>query len=99
MTLIRVEYRDRSSSVWKTHAVSGLMLPAASLPSATSLLSEVPASNADPIVVQVENVPGRLPPSGYLRVSAYTDATSPAESNRTTNYKFDWGIVLTEIRP
>ncbi|MXZ54303.1 MAG: S-layer homology domain-containing protein [Acidimicrobiaceae bacterium] len=99
VTLIRVEYRDRSSNVWKTHAVSSLVLTASggTLPSTTSLLSELPATGS--IEVQVEDVPGRLPPSGFLRVSAYTDATSPDGTNRTTRYNFDWGIVLTEIRP
>ena len=52
-------------------------------------------------------MPGRLPLSGSLRVSAYmADNTinrgnnapcdTDADDDRTTNYAFDWGLVLTE---
>ena len=115
VTLIRVEYRDRNSSVWKTHAVSQLQLTGANtssdmtqLPAAGYLVSTTPASAGTPIIV--EDVPGRLPLSGSLRVSAYmADNTidrggnnapcdTDADHDRTTKYAFDWGLVLTEKR-
>ena len=116
--LIQVEYRDRSSSVWKTHAVSELRLPltgtgtantsgnTTNLPAEGFLVSTTPASAGTLVIV--EDVPGRLPPSGSLRVSAYmADNTidrggnnapcdTDADHDRTTNYAFDWGLVLTE---
>ena len=115
VTLIRVEYRDRNSSVWKTHAVSQLQLTGpnvsgdtTNLPAAGYLVSTTPASAGTPIVV--EDVPGRLPLSGFLRVSAYmADNTidrggnqapcdTDVDPDRTTKYAFDWGLVLTEKR-
>ena len=111
--LIQVEYRDRSSSAWKTHAVSELKLEEANtgsdttnLPAAGYLVSTTPASAGSLVIV--EDVPGRLPVSGSLRVSAYmADNTidrggnnAPCDTDsgpdRTTNYAFDWGLVLTE---
>lgn len=111
--LIRVEYRDRSSSVWRTHAVSELVLEGANttadttnLPAAGFLVSTTPASAGS--LVMVEDVPGRLPLFGSLRVSAYmADNTidrggnnapcdTDGDDDRTTNYAFDWGLVLTE---
>ena len=113
--LIQVEYRDRSSSVWKTHAVSALQLDGPNtttdtthLPSADSLVSTTPASAGTPVIV--EDVPGRLPLSGSLRVSAYMDdntirrsgnntpCDTDGDNDRTTRYAFDWGLVLTEKR-
>ena len=115
VTLIQVEYRDRSSSVWKTHAVSALLLVDANssgdtdnLPAAGFLVSTTPAGGGHEVIV--EDVPGRFPPSGSLRVSAYmADNTinrgrSPGicdtdeDPDRTTHYVFDWGLVLTEKR-
>ena len=115
VTRIQVEYRDRSSSVWKTHAVSALLLEGANssddtdnLPAAGLLVSTTPDVGVHEVIV--EDVPGRLPPSGSLRVSAYmADNTidrgrSPgtcdtdADPDRTTHYVFDWGLVLTEKR-
>ena len=115
VTLIQVEYRDRSSSVWKTHAVSALRLEGANaagdtdnLPAADYLVSTTPDVGVHEVIV--EDVPGRLPPSGSLRVSAYmADNTidrgrSPGtcdtdeDLDRTTQYVFDWGLVLTEKR-
>ena len=116
--LIQVEYRDRSSSAWKTHAVSELRLPMTgtgtanssgdtdNLPAAGFLVSTTPTSAGSLVIV--EDVPGRLPPSGSLRVSAYmADNTidrggnnapcdTDSDHDRTTNYAFDWGLVLTE---
>ena len=111
--LIQVEYRDRSSSVWKTYAVSALQLDGPNtttdtthLPSADSLVSTTPASAGTPVIV--EDVPGRLPLSGSLRVSAYmadnaikrsgnnTPCDTDTDDDRTTRYAFDWGLVLTE---
>ena len=113
VVLIQVEYRDRSSGVWKTHAVSALQLTGENtstnttmLPSAASLVSTIPDSAGIPVIV--EDVPGRLPVSGSLRVSAYmADNTidrggndepcdTDTDRDRTTNYAFDWGLVLTE---
>ena len=114
VTLIQVEYRDRNSSVWKTHAVSELKLEGKAntgsdttgLPAADYLVSTTPASAGTPVIV--EDVPGRLPLSGSLRVSAYmADNTidrggnnapcdTDMDNDRTTNYAFDWGLVLTE---
>ena len=113
VTRIQVEYRDRSSSVWRTHAVSNLALtdPNTSgdtdnLPATGFLVSTLPPSGGVEIIV--EDVPGRLPPSGSLRVSAYmADNTidrggneapcdADADADRTTNFAFDWGLVLTE---
>ena len=115
VTRIQVEYRDRSSSVWKTHAVSALLLKDANssgdtdnLPAAGFLVSTTPDVGVHEVIV--EDVPGRLPPSGSLRVSAYmADNTidrgrSPGtcdtdeDPDRTTHYVFDWGLVLTEKR-
>lgn len=115
VTLIRVEYRDRNSSVWKTHAVSKLQLTETNeatnttrLPAAGYLVSTTPASAGTPIIV--EDVPGRLPLSGFLRVSAYMEdntidrggnnapCDTDRDPDRTTKYAFDWGLVLTENR-
>ena len=117
--LIQVEYRDRSSSAWKTHAVSELRLPPTgegtpnavgntiNLPAAGFLVSTTPAEGGHDVIV--EDVPGRLPPSGSLRVSAYMDdnaiertsgnntpCDTDTDNDRTTKYAFDWGLVLTE---
>lgn len=109
---IQVEYRDRSSSAWKTHAVSQLQLTGANqagtttnLPAAGFLVSTLPATGGHEIIV--EDVPGRLPLSGSLRVSAYMDdnakdrggnfpCDTDTDPDYTTNYAFDWGLVLTE---
>ena len=114
--LIQVEYRDRSSSLWKTHAVSELRLEGdntdsdrTNLPAAGYLVSTIPDSAGTEVIV--EDVPGRLPVSGSLRVSAYmadntlhrrggnnTPCDTDTDNDRTTNYAFDWGLVLTEKR-
>ena len=112
VTRIQVEYRDRTSSVWRTYAVSSFELDTANsgstttgLPATDLLVSTLPALGGTEIIV--EDVPGRLPPSGSLRVSAYmadnaidrgTAGPCDADSDpdRTTNYAFDWGLVLTE---
>ena len=111
---IRVEYRDRNSSAWRTHAVSELILEGANdgsdmtnLPAAGFLVSTLPPLGG--IEVIVEDVPGRLPLSGSLRVSAYMadntinrGTSAPCDSDedldRTTKYAFSWGLVLTEKR-
>lgn len=115
VTRIQVEYRDRSSSVWRTHAVSALALTGPNtsgdtdnLPATGFLVSTLP--DAGGIEIIVEDVPGRLPLSGSLRVSAYMVDNTIARTNlgnnapcdtdsdldRTTNFAFDWGLVLTE---
>ncbi len=115
VTLIRVEYRDRNSSVWRTHAVSELELTGT--PNTADDMTNLPApeflvSTLAPlggIEIIVEDVPGRLPLSGSLRVSAYMDdntinrsTSAPCDpdddDDRTTQYAFDWGLVLTEKR-
>ena len=56
--------------------------------------------------VEIANVPGRLPTSGQIRVSAYMadDTITPSrhdadgDPDRTTKYDFTWGIILTEKR-
>ena len=99
VTLIQVEYRESSSSAWKTHAISTLKLESGTLPDGTSLFRE-----AGPVDVEIANVPGRLPTRGQLRVSAYMvdNAITPEDSDtapdRTTQYDFSWGIILTEKR-
>lgn len=119
--LIQVEYRD-SSNLWKTHAISNLRLPPSgtangtantsgntvNLPAVGYLVSTTPATSGTPVIV--EDVPGRLPPSGSLRVSAYmadntitrsgnnTPCDTDNDLERTTKYAFDWGLVLTENR-
>ena len=111
---IQVEYRDRNSSVWRTHAVSGLKLDTdnasgatTGLPTAGFLVTTRPALGGIPIIV--EDVPGRLPLSGSLRVSAYmadntidrggnTPCDVDRDPDRTTKYDFSWGLVLTEKR-
>ena len=113
VTRIQVEYRDRTSSVWRTHAVSDFALTTANVSGTTTglpatgglLVTTLPALGGIEIIV--EDVPGRLPLSGSLRVSAYmadntinggTSAPCDTDSDpdRTTNYAFDWGLVLTE---
>ncbi|MYE56975.1 MAG: S-layer homology domain-containing protein [Acidimicrobiaceae bacterium] len=103
--LIQVEYRENSSSAWKTHAVSTLKLESGTLPAAAALFKQAPASGT--VDVEIANVPGRLPTSGQIRVSAYmadNTITPPAEGDadgdpdRTTRYDFSWGIILTEKR-
>lgn len=114
VTRIQVEYRDRNSGVWRTHAVSDLVLTGANasgdtdnLPAGEFLVSTLP--DLGEIEIIVEDVPGRLPLSGSLRVSAYmVDNTIDRRGNtpcdvdrdldRTTRYAFDWGLVLTEKR-
>ena len=109
---IQVEYRDRTSSVWRTHAVSSLALTTANavgattgLPATGFLVTTLPALGGNEIIV--EDVPGRLPPSGSLRVSAYMDdnainrgtsapCDTDGDNDRTTSFAFDWGLVLTE---
>ena len=112
VTLIRVEYRENSSSAWKTYAVRDLKLVGAgdalnNLPTEAALFRQAPATATAP--VEVANVPGRLPTSGQIRVSAYmadnaiTSSTKPngddgTDPDRTTQYDFTWGIILTEKR-
>ena len=99
VTLIQVEYRENSSSAWKTHAINTLKLDGGTLPDGTNLFRE-----AGPADVEIANVPGRLPTSGQIRVSAYMidNAITPEDTNtdpdRTTQYDFTWGIILTEKR-
>lgn len=103
VTLIQVEYRENSSSAWKTFAVSDLKLEDGTVPAADALFKQAPASGTDD--VEVANVPGRLPTSGQIRVSAYMadDTITPNDADtdpdRTTRYDFSWGIILTEKRP
>ncbi len=97
--LIQVEYRENSSSAWKTHAINPLKLEGGTLPTATDLFRE-----AGPADVEIANVPGRLPTSGQIRVSAYmaddeaTPADADSDNDRTTKYDFSWGLILTEKR-
>ena len=103
--LIQVEYRENSSSAWKTYAVSTLMLDISSgtLPIADVLFQQRPDTGT--VDVEIANVPGRLPTSGQIRVSAYMrdDSITPidddTDDDRTTKYDFSWGIILTEKRP
>ena len=105
--LIQVEYRESSSSAWKTYAVNTLKLDTAgtNLPTADALFKQAPASGT--VDVEVANVPGRVPTSGQIRVSAYMEdntITPPVggdadgDPDRTTKYDFTWGIILTEKR-
>ena len=102
VTLIQVEYRENSSSAWKTYAVSDLKLEGGTLPAAAALFQQAPATGT--VDVEIANVPGRLPTSGQIRVSAYMadDAITPndadSDPDRTTRYDFTWGIILTEKR-
>ena len=105
--LIQVEYRENSSSAWKTYAVNALKLDTTSdtadLPNAEALFQQAPAMGT--VDVEIANVPGRLPTSGQIRVSAYMDDNSitphdaDTDDERTTRYDFSWGIILTEKRP
>jgi len=110
VTLIQVEYRE-SGGAWKTYAVDTLKLESDTesdtLPAANALFQQVPASGTED--VEVANVPGRLPTSGQIRVSAYmadntiTTPSKPSgdddsDPDRTTKYNFSWGIILTEKR-
>ena len=96
---IQVEYRENSSSAWKTHAVNTLKLESGTLPAAGALFRE-----AGPADVEIANVPGRLPTSGQIRVSAYmaddeiTPPDADSDNDRTTRYDFSWGLILTEKR-
>ena len=102
VTLIQVEYRENSGSAWKTYAVNTLKLEGATLPAADALFRQAPASGT--VDVEIANVPGRLPTSGQIRVSAYMadDSITPEDTDtdldRTTRYDFTWGIILTEKR-
>ena len=102
VTLIQVEYRENSSSAWKTYAVSTLRLADATLPVADTLFRQAPATGT--VDVEIANVPGRLPTSGQIRVSAYmadntiTPTDADGDPDRTTRYDFTWGIILTEKR-
>ncbi|MDE0655624.1 MAG: S-layer homology domain-containing protein [Acidimicrobiaceae bacterium] len=105
VTLIQVEYREGSSSAWKTYAVSTLNLGGTgggTLPTAAALFQQAPATGT--VDVEIANVPGRLPTSGQIRVSAYMadDTITPndpdSDPDRTTRYDFTWGIILTEKR-
>ena len=97
--LIQVEYRENSSSAWKTHAVNTLKLESGTLPAAGALFKE-----AGPADVEIANVPGRLPTSGQIRVRAYmadnsvTPNDADTDNDETTKYDFTWGIILTEKR-
>lgn len=102
VTLIQVEYRENSSSAWKTYAVSDLKLESGTLPAADALFRQAPATGT--VDVEIANVPGRLPTSGQIRVSAYmadnsvTPEDADTDLDRTTRYDFTWGIILTEKR-
>jgi hypothetical protein len=102
VTLIQVEYRESSSTAWKTYAVSSLKLDSGTLPAADALFRQAPASGT--VDVEIANVPGRLPTSGQIRVSAYmadntiTPNDADSDPDRTTRYDFSWGIILTEKR-
>ena len=102
VTLIQVEYRENSSSAWKTYAVNTLRLDSGTLPTATELFQQAPATGT--VDVEIANVPGRLPRSGQIRVSAYmadntiTPTDADSDPDRTTRYDFSWGIILTEKR-
>ena len=103
VTLIQVEYRENSSSAWKTHAVSDLKLDTTrGLPAAGALFQQAPAAGT--VNVEIANVPGRLPTSGQIRVSAYmadntiTPNDADGDPDRTTRYDFSWGLILTEKR-
>jgi hypothetical protein len=108
VTLIQVEYRE-SGGAWKTFAVSTLNLGGTgggTLPTAAALFQQAPATGT--VDVEIANVPGRLPTSGQIRVSAYMDDDSITtkgkgdddnDDDRTTKYDFSWGIILTEKRP
>ena len=97
--LIQVEYRENSSSAWKTHAVNTLKLEGGTLPAAGALFKE-----AGPADVEIANVPGRLPTSGQIRVRAYmadnsvTPNDADGDNDETTKYDFSWGLILTEKR-
>ena len=101
--LIQVEYRENSSSAWKTYAVNALKLHSETLPNAEALFQQAPAMGT--LDVEIANVPGRLPTSGQIRVSAYmadnsiTPHDADTDDDRTTRYDFSWGIILTEKRP
>ena len=101
--LIQVEYRENSSSAWKTYAVNALRLHSETLPTADALFKQAPAMGT--VDVEIANVPGRLPTSGQIRVSAYmadntiTPNDADTDDDRTTRYDFSWGIILTEKRP
>ena len=96
---IQVEYRENSSSAWKTHAVNALKLESGTLPATGALFRE-----AGPADVEIANVPGRLPTSGQIRVSAYmadnsiTPNDADTDDDRTTKYEFSWGLIMTEKR-
>ena len=96
---IQVEYRENSSSAWKTHAVSTLKLESGTLPATGALFRE-----AGPADVEIANVPGRLPTSGQIRVRAYmadnsvTPNDADTDDDETTKYDFSWGLILTEKR-
>ena len=107
--LIQVEYRENSSSAWKTYAVRTLKLTPASdtdhsdLPDDDGgLFKQAPETGT--VDVEVANVPGRLPTSGQITVRAYMadDSNTPVDADTdndpTTNYDFSWGIILTEKR-
>lgn len=104
VTLIQVEYRENSSSAWKTYAVRTLKLDTTgtNLPTADALFRQAPGTGT--VDVEVANVPGRLPTSGQIRVSAYmadgaiTPDDPDSAADRTTQYDFSWGIILTEKR-
>ena len=97
--LIQLEYRSSTNPQWKTWAVSNLKLQGDNLPTAAALLAPEQST-----IVQVEDVPGRLPTSGSLRVNAYMadNAIKPdddgIDNDLTTQYNFSWGLVLTEKR-
>ena len=100
--LIQVEYRENSSSAWKTHAVNTLKLESGTLPAAGQALFK----EAGPADVEIANVPGRLPTSGQTQgprlhgrqLRHPRGRCRHRPTTETTKYDFSWGLILTEKR-